>query len=275
MNAERAESTTPRIARPADAIFAATILTLGIVGLAQGGFTQPWSGVPKTLPARTALAYACACAAVLSGIGLLWRRTALAASRTLLGAFVLWMLFFRLPALVGAPTSSGAWWGIGEYALLVATALVLRLSLVAAGDGARSPANGDRWLRAARAMFGLGLIPIGIAHFTYLERTVSMVPGWLPGHLAIAILTGIAFIAAGVAMIVGVCARLAATLVTVQMAGFTVLVWIPIIIAHPTASDWGEFTSSCLLTAAGWVVADSYRRAPRPAVVAEVAPSHA
>ena len=77
-----ATTTAMRIESPGHASFAATMIALGIIGLVQGDFTPIWAGVPKGVPAREVLAYLCAVVSLLTGIGLLWRRSAVAHSRS-------------------------------------------------------------------------------------------------------------------------------------------------------------------------------------------------
>jgi len=69
------------VASPGHVFFAATMVGVGIIGLIQGDFTPEWAGVPKSVPAHQVLAYVCALVSLVSGIGLLWRRTAGLASR--------------------------------------------------------------------------------------------------------------------------------------------------------------------------------------------------
>ena len=240
------------------AAFALTMIGLGILGLSQRDFAPVWQPVPRAVPARAVLIYLCALVPLAAGIVLFWRRAAAGAAGVLLAYLLLWFLLLRLPHLFVSFTVD-VWWAACKTAVMAAAAWVLYAWFAGGRESRRASfAAGGTGLRIARVLYGLALIPFGIAHFMYLKVTADLVPAWLPGHVAWAYFTGGAFIVAGVAVLIGVYSRLAAALSALQMGLFTLLIWVPIVAAGPNPFQWGEFVVSWTMTACGWLVADSY-----------------
>lgn len=250
------------------ALFAVTLIGIGITGLATGSFASIWQSVPEGVPAQRELAYLCACVSLLCGAGLLFRRSCSAAARALFAYLLLWLLLVKGYYIVGSPTVEVNYQSAGETAVLVAGAWVLYAGFADSRDRRRlRQAVGENGERHARVLYALALIAFGFSHFAYLDLTAPLVPAWLPAHVFWAYFTGAAYLAAAAAMLSGVLARLAAALSALQMGLFTLLVWVPLALAgRLSTGQWGEFGVSWVLTTAAWVVADSLRGTPWLAV---------
>lgn len=256
-----------RIASMGHAVFALTMIGVGIAGWVCGDFMQMWQPVPKSWPAREALIYLCAAIGLGCGAGLLWRRAAAFAARVLFFYLLAWMLLTKARFIVLAPLTEGSYQSCGENAVIVAAAWALYVQFASDWDRRHLRFfSGTAGLRAARVLFALALIAFGLSHFVYAHLTTPLVPSWLPWHAGWACFTGATYLAAGLAVIVGVCARLASVLAAWQMGLFTVLVWTPLLLAGTlSAAQGGEFLVSWVLTTAAWVTADSYRWKTNPA----------
>ena len=75
-------------------------------------------------------------------------------------------------------------------------------------------------------------------------------------------------IAAGVAILIRMQARLAAILLTAMYASFTLLVHLPMLLSRPSSHFiWSENALNLALIGVAWVVADSLARRPRDAAI--------
>lgn len=248
-----------RLRNASHAVFAATMIAIGILGLVKGDYVSLWQPLPHSTAAS---AYVCALVSLACGIGLLVPRTVSASARMLLLYLLLFLLLVRMPGVLAVRTVD-YWWAACKVAVMAAAAWVVYVTYATEWDKRRFPfATGSEGLRAARMLYGAALIPFGIAHFVYLKPTAHLVPAWLPWHMALAFLTGCTFIAAGLAVMTGLCARLAAALVALQIAMFTLLVWVPVVAAGAReAFQWSETVLSTALAVAACLMASSYREA--------------
>jgi uncharacterized membrane protein len=252
-----------RVAGVGQAVFALTMIGVGILGLVRGDFVQIWQPVPQAWPAREALVYLCAAVSLGCGAGLLWPRTAAPAARVLFFYLLVWMLLVKVRFIFLAPTTEVSYQSNGENAVIVAAAWVLLVCLASDWDRKHLGFfSGENGLRGARVLYALAMLAFGLSHFFYVRFTAPLVPGWLPWHTGWAYFTGGTYLAAGLAMITGILAKPAAILSALQIGLLTFLVWPPLMLAGTiTAAQWGEFVVSWTLTAAAWVVAESYRGA--------------
>lgn len=129
--------------------------------------------------------------------------------------------------------------------------------------------------RAARLGLGVCTISFALAQIAYLNFTASLVPAWIPpNQMFWAVFTTISFAFAAVAMLLNLRARLAIQMMAAMLALFGALVWVPHIIAHPTAlGNWSEFAVNYLIAGAAWMVAEVTSWVPRDASAAQTASS--
>jgi uncharacterized membrane protein YphA (DoxX/SURF4 family) len=246
---------------PAQRLFGLGVMALALVSLAWGDF-DPGQPVPRDFPLRVLLAYAAGLFVLACGVGIEFRRTATSAAAALAFYYVVVVVALMNGRLaVARHAEFGTYSGIAEQLVVGMAALIvaLRSARVAAPLARRST-------RIGAALFGACAVLFGGAHFVYLNLTAPLVPTWLPPSQEFwAYATGVGQIAAGVAIVTGIKARLAAGLLAIMYASFALFVHAPLLMANPSSHGvWSENALNLVLTAAAWIVADSFRahRAP-------------
>ncbi|HEY2481376.1 MAG TPA: DoxX family membrane protein [Caulobacteraceae bacterium] len=226
---------------------------LGIVELRYGAFAEVWLPVPAHIPGYHTLALATAGLLIVGGLAINWARSAAIAALGLAALFAVGMVLTELAPAMTKPTVWGGWQAIAE-----STVMALGGVLAYAQIATLSETSAAAIARAVRLVFGLCLLVFGVSHFVYAKFTASLVPAWLPpSQLAWAYATGVAQIAAGLAVLTGVRAWLAAALLTVMYAAFSFLVHLPSVIADPSShNNWAENAINLILVGAAWGLAD-------------------
>ena len=246
--------------RVSQILFAAVLVGLGAVTLIYHDFAMEWQPVPAWVPARAAVADGSGIILLVCGVGLLIPASAAWAScLTLVYCFV-WMML-KVPALVAVPLVEANWAGLGELLVIFAGALALFLRL------APTPlVRVGRDDVLAGRLLGAAVITTGLGHFVYAKETAGFVPHWIPHPLFVAYATGAIQLVCAVALLFSTVRGRAAILQSAMFTAFTVLVWIPAVVAAPSGRfPWTALLISSIITMAGWLVAADIVAQPQSA----------
>lgn len=245
-------------------VYGLGVMALGMACLAFGDF-DPGQPVPRNFPARTALAYAAGVFMVVVAAAVEWRRIAAWAAAALTAYYALFVVILMNGRLLLTDFAVYVTYENIAMQLAIAAGGLIVYATTAQIYDQIDAALAARLTRLGQLAFGVCALVFGGAHFVYMNLTAPLVPRWLPPAQEFwAYATGVGFVAAGVAILTGVQARLAAALVTVMLASFGLLVNERILLAdHAGHFNWSESAVNLAVVGAAWVVADSLARPRR------------
>lgn len=225
-------------------ILGAAAIATGIVNLVWGAFDpaeEPIQAWGSNAPSHGLFPDVVAVLLIAGGAAVVPRRSVVFGSIVLAFCYLLFTLFCA-PRLVwgllykGWTGEVGAAVGVGQNLIILAAAALVYISAAArSSPRLKRPATIARWI------FGLSTITFGLGHLTSIGPVAKMIPTWMPLSGSFwAILTGIAFVLAGIAMLCGILDVVAARLLALMLLIFSLAALLPLLFAYPhDHGAWG------------------------------------
>jgi len=234
-------------------VFGASAVLFGVIALMWHD-ADTWQNLQHiwSLPFGTGIGGCLMAAQIAGGIGVVYPRTARLASVVLCVVY----LCFSLACVPDIVAAANVYDKYGGSFFLFFSLFCGTIALYDATEA--DAARAVIFSRLARLGLGVCAISFTLGQALLLRETAHLVPKWIPpNQMFWAILTTIAFALAAIAILTNRRARLAIRLMTLMLAVFGVLVWVPHLIAHPQAHfNWSECVLTFLVTGSAWVVAD-------------------
>ncbi len=118
-------------------------------------------------------------------------------------------------------------------------------------------------LKIGRLLYGLVFIVFGLNHFINVSALSGIVP--IPGGAFWVYVTGLAILAAAIAILTGKQARLACQLLGILLFIFALTIHLPAMINQGVMAGLSNFLKDTALGAAAWVIAETYAPQPKQA----------
>jgi len=230
-------------------VFGAAALAFGLVTLAFPDYYD-WLELRWSAQDGRVFAYAASAAQIFGGAAICFRRTAKTGAAVLGGVYLL-IALLSVPRIVATPRMFYPWGDFfNQFALVTGAALVYaRLS----------PALAPKTLdRIGRILFGVCAVSFALYQAFYLDVTAGLVPKWIPPTQMFWAVTTTVFLAlAPVGLLLNRQALLASRLLTLLLAIFGLLVWVPSVVLDPhNHFKWTETVETFAIVGAAWILAD-------------------
>jgi len=174
---------------------------------------------------------------LLAGICIVLKKK-LSQASFLLGTILLLVFFFYfIPyELTVSPnyTHFGDWENAAKELSLAGGALVIA---------------GRRLITFGTTLFALTIISYSFDHFLYAQQAAGYVRSWVPYHIFWIYFAGAALFCSGIAILLNIRRRLAATLLGVMILIWVLILHIPYALSAPLAKNEGEVVSAFLALA--------------------------
>jgi uncharacterized membrane protein len=241
-------------------VFGLASLAAGVLDLLWGEFEsahQPIEAFGDHIPGVAIMAYVAAVWLIAGGAAIIAKKSQRFGAAALGGIYLIITVFW-FPRLYTAPH----FLGVHPHVYIGVLAGVCEELILVAGAGivyaGWSPASID----VGRWVFGLGSTLFGLSHLTNIDTTAPLVPPWMPlGQNFWVVLTGIAFVLAGVAILTRVLDVLASWMLGLMLVIFDVLALAPMIVATPHDHvAWGGNAYNLTAVGAIWIFAGAIAR---------------
>jgi uncharacterized membrane protein YphA (DoxX/SURF4 family) len=245
------------------ALYSASWVALGTLCLIAGDFLASYEPVPSSV-SRLPWAFISAIVLIACGLGLMLHRTRKVAAVTLAADLILWIVVLQPVVISKAPTIVFTWLPLSELGALLSGAIV-----ILSGTQLNLPSflTNGRDVRTAQVLFGISCFGFAASHFVYGPSTAAFIPNWIPERLFLAYFTGAGHLCAGLAILSGVRAKLAARLEAAMMSSFVLLVHIPSLFltelpfwAPDHKTVWMALFIAIALSGSAWLIASSVAR---------------
>jgi len=251
------------------AIFSVAMIGMGVQCILRGNV------VPQLEPVLAAtvlplIGWTTGVVLVVAAIATMVRPPAIYGAGVLAAIMLLWVVLLHAPALAAAPRNGSEWTGASETFALSGVALVLfgltRLSVA----WRRIPDElTARCITIGRIVVGVSMLGFGTLHFLYIPYVAVVIPNWIPTHVGFAYATGIAHIAAGLSILTGVLARIAALCAAAMFGSWVLILHIPRALAHlHEANEWTSMLIALAMCGGSLLIAASLSNISRGAALA-------